>query len=171
MIRTHRTLLRHFTPEDVDAFYRMGSDPAVTRYTADPGGGFRDREHAMEILVAHPIADYAKHGYGRMAVVWQETDAVIGFCGLKYLDEFDEVDLGFRLFPEFWGMGLATETGRAVLAHGFDELELEQVIALVLPANTGSIRVLEKLGLSKTGRIDYDGHDAWRYVIRNPRTG
>jgi len=170
VIRTERALLRRFTPEDLEAFFRLGSDPEVVRYTADPGGGLRDREHAREILASHPIADYAKYGYGRMAVVWKKTDAVIGFCGLKYLDDLDEVDIGFRLLPEFWGMGLATETGRAVLDHGFADLGLDEIIAFVLPANAGSIRVLEKLGLDRTGRVDYDGHDAWRYAISNPRT-
>lgn len=168
MIKTERTLIRKFREADLEAFYRLGSDPGIIRYTADPGGGFRDLEHAREILALHPIADYQKYGYGRMAVVWEETGAVIGFCGLKYLEERDAVDLGYRFFPEYWGMGVATETGRAVLEYGFTELALPEIAAFVLPGNAGSIRVLDKLGFTAAGRVDFDGHDALEFVIRNP---
>jgi RimJ/RimL family protein N-acetyltransferase len=167
LIKTERTTLRRFTEADLEAFFRMGSDPDVVRYTADPGGGFRDRNHALEILRAHPLADYEKYGFGRMAVELATTGEVAGFAGLKFLPEFEEVDLAYRFFPEHWGKGLATETARASLGYGFGELDLEEIVAFALPANTGSVHVLEKLGFTKTGTIDYDGHEAWRYLIRN----
>ena len=168
MIRTERTILRWFTEDDLDAYFRLGSDPEVVRYTADPGGGFRDREHALEVMRSAPLADYEKHGFGRMAVELVSTGEVVGFSGLKYLSDFEEVDLGYRFLPEFWGQGLATETARASLDYGFGELDLDEIVAFVLPENTGSVHVLEKLGLTRTGSLDYDGHETWRFAIRNP---
>ena len=65
------------------------------------------------MLCKHPIADYRKHGFGRWGVVLKATGRLIGFAGLKYLDELREVDVGYRLLPEYWGMGLATEAAQA----------------------------------------------------------
>src|SRR4051794_9711124 len=117
ILETQRLLLREFDEDDAEAFYLLGSDPAVTRYTGD--GGLRDTEHAREILRTHPLADYRKYGFGRWACVLKESGAVIGFAGLKYLEDLKEVDVGYRLLPASWGRGLATEASRAALDHGF----------------------------------------------------
>jgi RimJ/RimL family protein N-acetyltransferase len=170
-IETPRTILRAFALEDLASFHRLGSDPEIVRHTADPGGSFRDLAHARQALLDHPLADYEKHGFGRLAVVWRESGEVIGFCGLKYLEESGEVDLGYRLLPEYWGLGIATETGRATLEFGFETLQLEEIVAFALPSNPASIRVLEKLGFSEAGRIDDDGRQAWRYRLRRPDLG
>jgi len=69
-------------------------------------------------------------------------------AGLKYLPEWEEVDLGYRLLPEYWGIGLATEASRASLRYGFETLQLSRILGLVHPANVRSIRVLEKCGLT-----------------------
>src|SRR5262249_58043580 len=127
--------------------------------------GLTSVEHALEILRSHPLADYRKHGFGRWACVHKQGGAVIGFAGLKHLDDLGEVDIGYRLLPAYWGAGLATEACRAVLDHGFASLRLGRVIGLVDPRNVASVRVLEKLGLSFVGLVDYDGHRVTKYVI------
>ena len=76
-------------------------------------------EHARESLRDRPIADYRKHGFGRLACIDLASGRLIGFAGLKYLEDLGEVDLGYRLLPDFWGRGLATEAAQAVLDHGF----------------------------------------------------
>ena len=93
ILETERLLLREFDEADIETFYLLGSDPAIIRYTGDPGGGMTSIEHALEILRANPLADYEKHGFGRWACVHKENREVIGFAGLKYLDEMDEVSL------------------------------------------------------------------------------
>ncbi len=85
---------------------RAFADPAVTRYTGDPGGGFVSVAHALEILRSHPIADYWKHRFGRWACVEKTSGRVIGFAGLKHLDDMAEVDHGYRLLPASWGLGV-----------------------------------------------------------------
>jgi RimJ/RimL family protein N-acetyltransferase len=116
ILETDRLLLREFDEGDAEAFYVLGSDPAITRYTGDPGGGLSSIEHAVQVLLAHPMADYVRHGFGRWACVHKATGTVIGFAGLKHLDELGEVDIGYRLLPAYWGAGLATEAGRAAVA-------------------------------------------------------
>ena len=78
-------------------------------------------------------------------------------------------DIGYRLHPDYWGKGLATEAARATLRYGFETLALDEVIALVLPGNAASIRVLEKLGMARTEDVTYSGERVQRWVvIRRP---
>jgi RimJ/RimL family protein N-acetyltransferase len=91
---------------------------------------------------------------------------VIGFCGLKYLEDLNAVDVGYRFLPEYWGRGLATEACLASVTFGFEVLKLDRIIGLVLPDNVASIRVLEKVGMRSAGEVTYDGHRVLRYSIR-----
>jgi RimJ/RimL family protein N-acetyltransferase len=166
ILETERLLLREFDEDDVEPFYALGSDPAILRYTGDPGGGLASIEQALEVLRSRPLADYEKYGFGRWACVYKASDSVIGFAGLKYLDDLREVDIGYRLLPAYWGLGLATEAGRAVLNYGFTRLGLSRVIGLVVPENRASVRVLEKLGLSFEGMVDWWGQSLAKHVIQ-----
>src|SRR5262245_7262641 len=165
ILETERLLLREFDEGDAAPFYLMGSDPAVIRYTGDPGGGFTSVEHALEVLRSRPIADYRNYGYGRWACVFKASGEVIGFAGLKYLPDLQEVDLGYRLLPAYWGQGLATEACRAVLNYGRTRLGIERIIGLVDPENVASVRVLEKLGLTPAGQVEYQGKCFAKYVL------
>jgi [ribosomal protein S5]-alanine N-acetyltransferase len=169
ILETPRLLLREFDEGDVASFYRLGSDPEVIRYTLDPQGGLKSLEHALEILRTRPIADYQKHGFGRWACVHQETGDVIGFAGLKYLDELQEVDIGYRFLPAYWGQGLATEAGRAIMGYASAHLARRQIIGLVALGHVASMRVLEKLGFTFAGIADYDGDRLARYAINLSR--
>ena len=162
ILQTERLILREFDEGDAAAFYVLGSDPAIIRFTGDPG--LTSIEHAREVLRSHPLADYQKYGFGRWACLHKETGAIIGFAGLKYLEDLKEVDIGYRLVPAHWGAGLATEAGRAVLDYGFRELHLEEIIGLADPVNVASVRVLEKLGFSFDRMMEYGGSNVARYV-------
>ncbi len=164
ILETERLLLREFDEGDLATFFILGSDPAIIRWTGDPGGGFANLERAAQVLQSHPLADYRTHGFGRWACVEKSTGAVIGFAGLKRLPELGEVDIGYRFLTTHWGRGLATESARAVLAHGFAQLGLPRIIGLVEPDNVASARVLEKLGMRSEGFIDYDGMHVIRYA-------
>jgi RimJ/RimL family protein N-acetyltransferase len=145
-LETERLLLRWFTVDDIEAFHELGSDPRVIRYVGNRP--FASREAAKEILTAAPLRDYATYGYGRFACVWKETGDVVGFCGPKFLPDMQDVDLGYRFLPRFWGMGLATESSLAVLAYAQHRLNLKRLIGWVHPDNAASTRVLAKLGFS-----------------------
>ncbi len=165
ILETERLLLREFDEADAPSFFVLGSDPAVTRFTGD---ALTSIEHGLEILRTRPIADYQKHGYGRWACIDKASGQLIGFSGLKYLDDLQEIDLGYRFLPAYWGRGLATESGRAVLDYGFAHLRLERIIGLVAPENVASVRVLEKLGLTFVGMIEYYGKPTAKYAIDAP---
>lgn len=144
VLRTDRLILRPFTIDDIDAAYKMNLDEEVSRWTGD--GGVVGKEEIRRRIQEDVLGDYAKYGYGRMAVVLKETEEFIGFCGLKYLEDYEEVDLGYRLMSQYWGRGYATEACQVCLDYGFGQLGLYKIIAMVLPQNKASIRVLDKLG-------------------------
>ncbi len=168
ILETERFVLREFTEDDAEAFLPLVSDPAVTRYTGDGIGGERTIANCRAELQARPIADYAKHGYGRWACVLKESGKVVGFNGLKYLDDLQEVDIGYRFLEAHWGRGYATETSRPIIEYGFAQLGLTRIIGLVLPENVGSVRVLEKLGMRYADMVDYHAHSVAKYVISRP---
>ncbi len=164
IIETERLLLREFDESDAAAYFALGSDPAVTRFTGT--GMLTSIEHALRILRANPLTDYQRHGFGRWACVLKKSGNVIGFAGLKRLDDLGEVDIAFWLLPAYWGIGLATEAGRAVLQYGFGHLHLGRIIGLVDPRNAASMCVLEKLGMSCDGLVSYHGEETLKYILR-----
>lgn len=164
IFETPRLLLREFTLDDAVPFLRLCADPDIIRYTRDPGA-VKTLDDARACLLARPIADYAKHGYGRWACVLKSSGEVIGFVGLKYLDDLREVDLGYRLFPEHWGQGFATEASRPTLEYGFARLKLPRILGLVDPENVASVRVLQKLGMTYVETIEDVGDPIAKYQI------
>ena len=166
MIETERTLLRRFTLDDVEDGYQMNRDPEVRKYIV--GEGETTRENVRMLIKNNTLADYEKYGFGRLAIIHKQDNRFIGFTGLKYLDDLDEVDVGYRLIREYWGQGLATEATRPTIEYGFETLGLKRIVAMALPENKGSIRVMEKLGMKFEKIITIDGYEAVKYVIDNP---
>lgn len=158
---TARLVMRAFEVGDAEAFFRLNSHPDVIRYTGEAPCG------SVEVARAQigAYADWDRYGIGRWATVHKGTGEVMGFAGLKYLPEFDQVDLGYRFLPQYWGKGLATEASLACLAYGFDTLGLQQIVAFALADNGASLRVLDKVGFSRREPILYDGEPAEYYVM------
>lgn len=146
LLETPRLHLRRFTFDDVPVLYQLGTIPEVIRYVgAKPMASL---EQAREYLIKMPLRDYEVHGFGRLACVWKETGAVIGFSGIKHLDELDENELGYRFLPEYWGKGLATEAGRAMIDHAREVYKLKRLVSVIHPDNHASKKVVLKLGFS-----------------------
>jgi RimJ/RimL family protein N-acetyltransferase len=166
LLSTARLLLRWFDLEDVDAFYELGTNREVIRYVGN--APFDSRDAARRMLLAAPLSDYATYGYGRLACVWKETGRVIGACGVKFLPEQREPELGYRFLPEFWGMGLATEAAHACVEYARSELRLKRLIGLVHPENVASARVMRKLDFHverKTEVASMPGVDLELYAL------
>ena len=144
-IDTGRLILRPFTLDDAEAWLPLITLPEIVRYTGDPP--IASVDEAREILRTRPLRDYAVHGYGRMAVIEKASGRLVGFSGLKYVAELDEVDIGYRFLPDCWGKGYATESARALMDDGRRRFGFERIVGMAHPENRASIAVLEKLGL------------------------
>lgn len=162
IIETERLLLRQFEPGEEQLIYTLNEDPEITRYTGDP---VRDLAHAEEVLNEVILPQYALYNHGRWAVHTKPGMEFIGWCGLKYRPESDEIDLGYRFMKSAWGKGYATEAAMASIKYGFDKLGLQRIVGRAMPGNVGSIKVLEKCGMKYIGEELVDGHEAKTYDI------
>jgi RimJ/RimL family protein N-acetyltransferase len=154
-LQTERLIIRPFTPDDIEPSYQMNLNAEVSRYTGD--GGILSHDELERRIKEDLLGDYQKHGFGRMAVGLKGGQDFIGFVGLKYLEDMDEVDIGFRFMSQYWGKGIATEAAKACLEYGFEELGLKRIIGMVLPENGASVRVLEKCGFVFEKKMMEDG--------------
>lgn len=144
LIETERLFLRKITLDDKENMFRLHSDPDVQKYTGEP---VVESIEEIENAIQTRINDYEKYGYGRWATVLKNGMQFVGWAGLAYLPEFDEIDLGYRFLPEHWGTGIATEASQAILTYGFGELKLKKIIAIAMKENKASIKVMEKVGM------------------------
>jgi ribosomal-protein-alanine N-acetyltransferase len=165
VIETDRLLLRKFTEDDAVLLYELNLDPEVIQYTHDP---ITDIEHAKKILKEVILPQYSLYNHGRWAVHLRSNLEFTGWCGLKYLPETNEVDLGYRLMKKFWGKGYATEAAIACLRYGFDRLELQRIVGRALPGNLASIRVLDKCGMEYRHEEVIHGYLHKTYQVTNP---
>jgi RimJ/RimL family protein N-acetyltransferase len=166
-LRTPRLLLRGWRAEDRAPFAEMNADPVV-------------REHFPSLLSRNESdrfadrieAEFFTRGFGLWAVEIPGVAPFAGFTGLS-VPSFEAsftpcVEIGWRLAREHWGRGYATEAARAAIEFGFTEIGLDEVVSFTVPANTRSVRVMEKLGMKFSGEFDFaiaEGHPLRRHVL------
>jgi len=99
------------------------------------------------------------------AVELAVSGETIGAAGLQHLEGGPEVEVGYRFLKGHWGRGYATESARAAIGYGFDEIGLERIVAVALESNVASRRVLEKCGLQEIGLTHVYGLEHMKYEI------
>jgi RimJ/RimL family protein N-acetyltransferase len=160
---TDRLRIRPFTLADLDHVHRL-LDREI-----DPEAGLsreaRERWLRWTVLGYEQLAQLHQPPYGDRAIVLPQEDRLIGACGyVPLLDSFGqipalrggparaettsaEVGLYWALAPAARGHGYATEAARALIDHAFAELQLGRTLATTTYDNTGSIRVMRRLGM------------------------
>lgn len=153
--RTPRLLLRRWRPSDRDALARLNADPEVMEHfpaTLDRAGS----DATADRIAAH----FATHGFGLWAIEVQGGEPFIGFAGLmipRFQAHFTPaVEIGWRFARSAWGHGYATEAAREALRLGFAELGLPSIVSFTVPNNLRSRRVMERLGMRRDPREDFD---------------
>lgn len=144
VIETERLILREMVLSDAEDLLRLHSNKKVQKFTGEDTIFTLD---GIRKKIEEKTDEYAKFGFGRWLTLLKDGMQFTGWAGLSYLHEFDEVDLGYRFLPEFWGHGIATEASQAILNYGFDVLKLKRIIAIAVKENKASIRVMEKIGM------------------------
>lgn len=159
-IETPRLLLRHFTLEDLDELSQIYKNPEVSRYI---GKGAKTKAETQTALIN--MIEHWRHGFGMWAVVHQASGKMIGRCGLCFLDNTPEIELGYALDQPFWNQGLATEASLASIKYGFEQVGLERIVAIARPENIASVRVMQKVGLKYEKHAHYYNSDVVYYAI------
>lgn len=173
-IATERTQLRRWTDADRAPFAVLNADGEVMEHfpaTLDRA----ESDRAADRIEAH----FAARGFGLWALEIPGLASFAGFVGLS-VPTFETaftpcVEIGWRLARPFWGRGYVTESARAALAFGFDDLGLSEIVSFTVPANLRSRRVMERIGMTHDERDDFDhpvlpeGHPLRRHVLYRKR--
>jgi len=167
IFETPRLILRQFTEADAPLIRQLNSEPGVLKYI--PEEIPESEEDARKIITDIILPQY-KNNLGRWAVHIKHNNEFIGWCGLKWLKETDEIDLGYRFMPAAWGKGYATEAALHTLNYGLQQLQLKKIIAHAHIDNIGSQKVLEKIGMQLVGEGVQDGIPLKGYVSINTNT-
>lgn len=151
------------TIQDADSIYLLNLDADVLKYTGDKP--FESIENARKFLKNYD--HYNNYGFGRWAVIHKTSNKYLGWCGIKYTPDLDEYDIGFRFFKNYWNNGYATESAKACLNLGFGKYQITEIVGRAMKENIGSIKVLEKIGLTYFKTFNFDGEKGLIYKIEN----
>jgi len=153
LLETKRCRLREMLPSDAPYVYELNLHPDIFKFTTDPP--FKNIEATKDFIKKY--AAYYKMGIGRWTIELKEGNKYLGWCGLKYIPKENEVDIGYRLLPQYWGNGYAVETANACCHFGMQELGIKRIVARIHKQNFRSIRVAEKMKMIYEKDLDYDG--------------
>lgn len=149
ILETQRLLVREITEADVPRLYELYRDPEITEYMEDlfenPAEEVAYTRHYIENI-------YAFYGYGMWIVIEKETGEIIGRAGLENKEGFDGLELGFMIGKNYQRQGYAFEVCQAIIAYAEEELEIQDICALVREENKASIALCHKLGFVAKGK-------------------
>jgi ribosomal-protein-alanine N-acetyltransferase len=159
LIETERLILRELEYTDANDLFEMDSDPEVHIFIENnPVKVIDEITKVIEMLKEQ----YKENGIARWAVVDKSTNECMGWSGLKYYNQplnnhSNFYELGYRFKKKHWGKGFATESSFAILDHGFKNLNIDKIFAIVDPLNVNSKKVLTKLGFDFIETFNYEG--------------
>ena len=157
ILETKRLILQKVSLEDASIILALLNEPSFIRNIGDRG--VRTFEDASKYISNRLIASYKNFGFGIYLVVLKDTGSAVGICGLVKRDGLDDVDIGYAFFPQYWAKGYASEAAQAVKEYARNTIGLDRLVAITDPANQGSIRVLEKIGLKFEKRVKLSEDD------------
>jgi [ribosomal protein S5]-alanine N-acetyltransferase len=162
ILKTERLLLRPFGKNDLADMAALMANQNFMRFSL----GVFSREQTAAFL--EKVRRRDREGIpSQFAVVLRGSGQLIGYCGFfaQAVDDAAEIEIGYRLHPDHWGEGLATEAARAVRDYGFGELRLPRLISLIHPDNLASKRVAEKNGMTPEKKTLFRGFPTIVYSI------
>ena len=149
MLETERLILRPMTKDDVEDVFKMRRDDEIMQFIREPIVSRREAEDWVKMISSR----WSKDGIGFCCLIEKTSGNFAGWCGLWQLKESQEIEVGYAIVKDFWRKGFASEAAKAVLGYGFNELNLDRIVAVARPENAGSRGVMEKVGM----RFDYIG--------------
>lgn len=147
ILKTKRTILRHWKEDDLLAFATMNADKRVMQFFPSILSANESNEFAQKI-----IKELLEKPYGLWALAIDGSDQFIGFVGLHYADfpsSFTPcIEIGWRLAYPFWNKGYAFEAASRVVQYGFEELKLKEIFSFTTKTNLRSIQLMQKLNMA-----------------------
>jgi RimJ/RimL family protein N-acetyltransferase len=155
-IQTERLLIRQWQERDRDLFFRINSDERVMEFFP-----FRRTRAESDALLDRLEAGIEQNGFGFTALELRETGECMGFAGLNRVNGLTalptgSIEIGWRLAPEYWGNGYVTDAAKALLAFGFRDLFLDEIVSFAVWNNRRSTAVMERIGMRRDPAGDFD---------------
>ncbi|MRW92305.1 GNAT family N-acetyltransferase [Duganella sp. FT80W] len=146
ILETARLNLRLMHPDDAAFYYELVNDPTWLEHIGDKG--IRSVDGARAAILDGPLAMQTRHGHSLYVMERKSDGQPLGLCGLIKRDTLPDVDIGYAIRPAYFGQGYTYEAAAAVVAYARDVLGIRRLMGITNPANTVSINLLAKLGLS-----------------------
>lgn len=169
-LHTPRLLAERLAPEHEPELARLTRDPRVypTLWPLPHPPGSADVREGLR----RQLDLWDRHGFGLWLLRDRESGEFVGRGGLEETHAPGEpaVEVAWAIVPERWNQGLATELAHAAVGIAFDALDLSELVALTLPHNAGSRRVMEKAGFAYDRDIVHAGLPHVLYRLSRPPT-
>lgn len=162
-LQTARLHMRPFERADLERLAELFRNPGFLRFS---GVTEYDREKTAALL--NKLLGWSAAGLpSQFALINREDNVLIGYCGFLHqeVDDWKEIEIAYRLHPDYWNKGLATEAARAVRDHGFRDWGLERLISLIHVDNRASRRVAEKNGMRMEKDTTFRGFPTTVFAI------
>lgn len=150
-IETDRLLLRRLDENDAEEVLGLRGNPETMKYIPRPLA--KSKEEALEhiAMIEEKIVNNTGINWG---ITIKGNPKIIGIIGhYKIAPQNHRAEIGYMSFPEFNGKGYMSEAIKAVVAYGFEQMDLHSIEAIIDPENSASERVLQKNGFVKEAHI------------------
>ena len=156
-LQTERLQTAFLTLDDVHGWSEFFANPEAIRFLFIESLGLPTNEAVAEHMIQKQLDRYTAHRYGLQKLVHRATGEFIGCCGLllQEVDGQKEIELGYHIFPAYWGQGYATEAAKCFIDLAFNSNQTDHVISIIDVENYASIRVAEKNGLTLDSRTTW----------------
>jgi ribosomal-protein-alanine N-acetyltransferase len=161
LLATERLVLREFEETDAAFVLELLNSKGWLEYIGDRGIG--NIEAARKYINEKYRPAYHCEGPAMYLVELKEDGIRLGMCGLIKRAHLEHADIGFAFLPQFAGNGYAYEAAEAILQYAKDDLEMHHLLAIVIPDNAPSIRLLEKLNFEFEKMIHDNGEELKLY--------
>ena len=150
-LKTERLSILEANESDAPFFMELMNSSNWLQFIGDRG--IDNLEKAKDYIKESLLKSYVKNGFGLYKVLLEPDKKPIGICGFVKRDYLAYPDVGFAILPEFEGKGYITEAANATISYGFEVLKLSVILGITTDGNKASKKTLEKIGLSKVGKI------------------
>ena len=163
LFETERLVLSGWRRDQIEDLVRLHGDPIVARYLSPDGQPWS--RAAMEAALAEWIELFATRRLGKLRVTRKADGVMLGRAGYGIYKRTGEPELGYSLYPEFWGQGYAFEAASGLRDWLFRETDAPHFVGMADVENTASLKVLDRIGMTKTYAAPYEDGRLFQFYI------